>query len=255
MSFVSRHFKSLKKRLGQRLLGRNPFDKAYLFCTGNGLEVGARNNPYPFANSCNVSYADLDEERLISNVLQKGFRIQPSLSRGGYSNLDYVLKPPKYGLEEIRSNSLDFVYSDNVLEHTSNPIFALMEWLRVTKTGGYVYTVIPNKDYTFDKKREPTPIEKLVSKYEVNVFSPTFEDALDIVNNTENFSQLSTCAKGLEEAARSIVDANDGSHHIHVFNVENTLEMINFVCKSTGAEIKYFSAPTYKHIHFSICKR
>jgi hypothetical protein len=251
---ISKHFKIMQRRLGRILLGRNPFDMAYFFCKGSGLEVGARNNPYPFSSKCSVAYADLATETIIKNVLQKGFKIEPSLNRGGYSKIDYVLKGPKYGFEEIKNNFFDFVYSDNVLEHTPNPIFALIEQLRVTKVGGFVYAVIPNKEYTFDCNREPTPIDKLVAKYKNDLFNYSLEEALDIICNTKNFPQSYMQGNTPLELAKIMIEANDGAHHIHVFNNENTLAMLNYVCQISDSSLHYFSAPKQKYIHFSICK-
>ena len=68
MSIISKRFKLIKRRLGRTLIGRNPFDMAYFFCKGSGVEIGARNNPYPFGNGCKVAYADIADEVEIENI-------------------------------------------------------------------------------------------------------------------------------------------------------------------------------------------
>jgi SAM-dependent methyltransferase len=254
MSMISNQFKLIKRRLGRDLIGRNPFDLAYYFCKGSGLEVGARNNPYQFGNKCKVVYADIADETVIENILQKGFKIGPALSRHGYAKVDYVLKGPKYGFEEIKNNFFDFVYSDNVLEHTPNPIFSLIEQLRITKVGGFVYAVIPNKEYTFDCNRETTSIDKLVAKYQTDIFNYSLEEALDIIRNTKDFPKSYMQGKTSLEFAKLMIEANDGEYHFHVFDIENTLAMLNFVCQISDSSLHYFSGPKQKYIHFAICK-
>ena len=59
-------------------------------------------------------------------------------------DVDYVLEPPKFLLNNVSDNTFDFVYSSHVLEHTPNPISSLNDQLRVTKAGGIVYVAMPN---------------------------------------------------------------------------------------------------------------
>ena len=60
-------------------------------------------------------------------------------------DVEFILKPPKFLLESVSENTFDFVYSSHVIEHTPNPISALNDQLRVTKPGGMIYAVMPNK--------------------------------------------------------------------------------------------------------------
>jgi SAM-dependent methyltransferase len=62
-------------------------------------------------------------------------------------------------------NSLDYVATSHVLEHVANPLQALNEWARVLKPGGIVYAVIPDKRYTWDRKRTTTPVDHLVADF------------------------------------------------------------------------------------------
>ncbi|WP_156156245.1 methyltransferase domain-containing protein [Polynucleobacter duraquae] len=243
-----------KKQTGRALLGRNPFDLAYYFCKGNGLEVGARNNPYSFARGCKVSYADIGNTDEIKSILAEGFRLGLKREESGFVGVDLILRGPRYGFELIGNNFFDFVYSDNVLEHTPNPIFAIVEQLRVTKVGGYVYTVIPNKYFTFDRNREATPASLLIEKYQKNIFHYTIDEALDIILKTENFPSMNLEGDALLDHARKMILANDGEYHFHVFDIKNTMEMLDYICQNKSATLRYFSAPDFKYIHFAICK-
>lgn len=251
---INQQYKLIKRRLGRILIGRNPFDLAYFFCKGVGLEVGARNNPYPFGSACKVFYADIAEESEIENILKNGFRLGSYLGEKRFAKVDYVLSPPRYDLGQISDEFFNFVYSDNVLEHTPNPIFALMEQLRITKSGGFVYAVIPNKNFTFDKNRMATPFNSLKEKYLKNTFDYTIDEALDVIRNTVDFPMNFVESNSEVLFAQQMVNANDGSYHFHVFDIQNTLEMLSYICEITGSSIEYFSGPANKHIHFSLCK-
>jgi len=49
-------------------------------------------------------------------------------------------------LESVTDKSLDFVYSSHCLEHLKDVVVALTNWVRVTRSGGHLYVVVP--DYT-----------------------------------------------------------------------------------------------------------
>ncbi len=251
---ISQKYKLFKRRLGRTLIGRNPFDLAYYFCKGVGLEVGARNNPYPFGSKCKVFYADIGEESKIEDILKNGFRLGAYIGRKRFAKVDYLLTAPKYAFDQIKDSSFDFVYSDNVLEHTPNPIFALIEQLRVAEVGGFVYAVIPNKNFTFDKRRASTESKVLVTKYLNNIFEYEVDEALDVIRNTIDFPVVFSDSAAEIAYAQEMVSISDGSYHFHVFDVQNTLEMLSYVCATTGATLDYFSGPVGKHIHFALRK-
>lgn len=251
---ISKRYKIIKRGLGRALVGRNPFDLAYFFCRGRGLEVGARNNPYPFSGACKVEYADIGSEGQIENILDHGFRLGVKSSNSNFAKVDHVLMGPRYGFDHIHDNSFDFVYSDNVLEHTPNPIFSLIEQLRITKVGGYIYVVIPNKCFTFDRFRAPTPVKLLIEKYQNNIFHYSVDEALDIIFNTEDFPIEFMNGDSALDFAKKMILADDGSYHFHVFDIANVLEMLDYVCKEAPSNLSYFSAPDFKHIHFTLCK-
>jgi len=251
---ISKNYKIIKRRFGRALIGRNPFDLAYFFCKGSGLEVGARNNPYPFGRACKISYADIGNENQIESILYSGLRLGSKLGSSKFAKVDHFLAGPRYGFDLIEDEFFDFVYSDNVLEHTPNPIFALVEQLRVTKVGGYVYAVIPNKCFTFDRARAATSAEFLIEKYQKNIFHYSVEEALDVILNTEDFPiEHMNGASPLDFARKMILDG-DGSYHFHVFDINNTLKVLDYVCRETSSNLSYFSAPSHKYIHFAICK-
>jgi SAM-dependent methyltransferase len=63
-------------------------------------------------------------------------------------------------------SALDYLASSHLLEHLPNPVRALVEWYRVVRPGGWIYMVVPDRRYTFDRPRECTPVAHMLSDYE-----------------------------------------------------------------------------------------
>ena len=72
-------------------------------------------------------------------------------------------------LSFAQDQSMDFVCSSHVFEHLANPLKAIAEWQRVVKNGGIIYIAVPDKRYTFDRKRGRTPLSHLIDDFNNNV--------------------------------------------------------------------------------------
>jgi len=68
--------------------------------------------------------------------------------------------------------SQDFIVSSHVIEHFFDPIKAIKEWLRVVKSGGYVFIIAPHKERTFDSPRPRTTLEELVGRHCGTILEP-----------------------------------------------------------------------------------
>jgi SAM-dependent methyltransferase len=49
-------------------------------------------------------------------------------------------------LDGIADDAYDFVYSSHCLEHVAEPVYALKDWIRVTRPGGYLVISVPDED-------------------------------------------------------------------------------------------------------------
>lgn len=118
-----------------------------------GIEIGgAAHNPFNL-NTKNVDYTD-DMETIFKKGEEEFY--------GKKMPVDIVANGDDLPLE---NDSQDFVISSHVIEHFYNPIKAIREWLRVVKTGGYVFMIVPHKDRTFDKDRELTTIREFEERF------------------------------------------------------------------------------------------
>jgi SAM-dependent methyltransferase len=66
-------------------------------------------------------------------------------------------------------DSFDVVASRHALEHISNPVAAIKEWMRILKPGGVVYVSVPDRRKTTEHVRELTPLQHFVEDFENDV--------------------------------------------------------------------------------------
>jgi SAM-dependent methyltransferase len=64
------------------------------------------------------------------------------------------------------SDSYDFVLSSHMLEHSANPVKALLELKRIVKPDGSLLIVLPHRDATFDHRRPVTTLEHLLEDFD-----------------------------------------------------------------------------------------
>ncbi len=72
-------------------------------------------------------------------------------------------------LRQIEDEQYDFLLSCHNLEHIANPIKAVKEWQRVVKKGGALLLVLPDKRFTFDKKRPYTTFSHLLDDFKNDI--------------------------------------------------------------------------------------
>jgi SAM-dependent methyltransferase len=124
----------------------------------------------------------------------------------------------------------DFLLSSNCLEHTANPLKALVEWKRVVKVGGALVLVVPNKEHNFDHRRPITKFEHLVDDFIADVG----EDDLTHLDEILALHDLRRDwpARGRQRfRARSLRNFHNRTLHHHVFDaalVEEMLERVGF---------------------------
>ncbi len=142
-----RILKTLKKQWLEYSNGPAPY------CRGKGIEIGSGGR-HTVKGSLLVDIVD-------------------DFSSHNRYKVDY--SQDDHSLPDIKASELDYVCSSNVLEHLTNPIKALLEWLRILKPGAILWLKVPDKRKTFDRTRERTKLEHLILDFEngVAVDDPT----------------------------------------------------------------------------------
>jgi len=126
------------------------------YCRGKGIEIGS-GGKHTVKGSMLVDIVD-------------------DFSSQNHYKVDYA--HDAHSLPDLKDSSLDYVCSSNVLEHLTDPIKAVLEWLRIVKPGGIIWIKIPDKRKTFDRTRERTKLEHLIEDFKrgVPVDDPTHID-------------------------------------------------------------------------------
>ena len=120
-----------------------------------GLEIGAAaHNPFGLQTK-NVDIADE-----FNTSVYKKHEIDVV---GEMAHIDIVAPGDSI---PVPNESQDFVLSSHVLEHFSDPIKALKEWHRVVKQGGYIFMIVPHKERMFDRDKQRTTFDELLSRHE-----------------------------------------------------------------------------------------
>jgi len=237
---IKRFAKRIKGYLYRTLFIIKNHRRSALLCVGNGVEVGAMCKPAKLPKATSILYADIGtSDEIRQSIEETGY----TGYRGEYPEVSIVFPPDRPPLESIKSSSLDFVYSSHSLEHSPNPVGALVDYLRVVKKGGIVYTLIPNKRHTFDNKRQVTPPSILIKKFRENIWKYTLKEYEDVYLNTDYYFQSPYLGKSKKDARIAFESeslSHKGGHHIHVFDELNTLSIIQFVTDHSGARLLYF---------------
>lgn len=182
---------------------------------GVGIEVGARDNPLPVnKKKAQVKYVDIaDKETQIKDT--------PSLKGRKFVKVNYYSDIRELPFTD---GSQDFVICNHVLEHVPDPIAAFVEVFRVLKKGGIFFFVIPDKRYTFDKKRPRTPLKHLVRDYYLDSSDLNLRNR----NHLEEWVRLVYNLQG-DEAKQRVKELEESGLNIH-WHVWIKSDIINLLC-------------------------
>jgi SAM-dependent methyltransferase len=193
------------------------------FLAGDGLEIGPLHQPLAMPASAHVRYVD----RMSVEDLRREY---PELADWNLTRVDVVDDGEK--LATIAADSQDFIVANHFLEHTENPIATIATHLEKLRPGGVLFYAVPDKRYTFDFRRHPTPLAHMVGDYENG---PEGSRAghydewtrLVVVEETDGTEAgIVTRARELEAAAYSI--------HMHVWTQAEFLALILDIRARTG---------------------
>jgi GT2 family glycosyltransferase/glycosyltransferase involved in cell wall biosynthesis/SAM-dependent methyltransferase len=211
-------------------LGRE--DVAAMYLHGDGIEIGALQNPLKVADTARVRYVD----RMSKGELRAHY---PELADQPLVDVDLI--DDGEHLATFPDRSVDFVIANHFLEHAEDPIATLGTLLRVVRPGGRVFLAVPDKRASFDRRRTVTPLEHLVADHEEG---PTrsrrqhYEDWVRLVEPEfgRNWSN--------EEAARRAdeLQRQNYSIHFHAWDPAALRELLHHCAKSLSLsfEVEFF---------------
>nr|WP_315488778.1 methyltransferase domain-containing protein [uncultured Rhodoferax sp.] len=121
-------------------------------------------------------------------------------------------------MPEFATGAYDFVLSSHMLEHTTNPIKALMEWKRLLKDNGALLLVLPNKRFTFDHRRPVTSIEHMIADFEAGTEEADLTHLPEILA-MHDFQRDPDAGDHVDFRNRCMHNITNRCMHHHVFDI------------------------------------
>jgi len=129
---------------------------AKMYLQGEGIEIGALNQPLSVPPCARVRYLD----RLTVSGQRAHY---PEFKDQPLPEIDIL--DDGQALASVADGSQDFVIANSVLEHLESPLTAVENAFRVLKPGGLYFFTVPDKQTCFDLNRPVTPFEHLLQDY------------------------------------------------------------------------------------------
>lgn len=191
---------------------RRELAAAYL--AGEGLEIGPLHLPLALPAHARARYVDrMPVERLREEY--------PELAGWKLTPVDVV--DDGEALATVAAESQDFIVANHFLEHTEDPIGTVATHLGKLRPGGVLFYAVPDKRYTFDFRRDPTPLEHMLADHEEGPERSRrehYDEWVGLVVTVENESDEE------REARARRLEAERYSIHTHVWTQAEFLGLI-----------------------------
>ncbi len=193
---------------------------------GAGIEVGPGNVPFAVPPGVVVRYVD----RLTSTEHSELFYELPMVD---FVEPDIVADLDTDGLTALDSQSQDFVICSHVLEHLADPLGFLEEAHRVLRIGGVLLILLPDRRYTFDRGRDPTPLACLLRDHAEGATTPDDDHMVEFLLGADQGPDFSLPT---DEDARAQLFAwhRDRSIHVHCWTDPEFREVLDYCIDDLG---------------------
>ena len=203
---------------------------AALYISGEGIEIGALNNPLPLPTGVRITYVDcVPMERL----------------KAAYPDAQKITPPDVVddgeALSSFADASQDFVIANHFLEHSQDPIRTVQTFLRVLKTGGIAFMALPDKRMTFDVDRPVTPFEHLMKDYTQGPDWSKRDHFREAIREIVGITEPDRIERCIDREIREV-----GNTHYHVWRQEDMLTFAARLKTDVGLDVEveaYVSSP------------
>jgi SAM-dependent methyltransferase len=163
-----------KKRLFNGITLRKDF---------TALEIGPLDRPLLTKDDCRITYVD----HMSSNDLKDKYRQDPSVNCDEIVPIDFVWQGTLRPLIDTH-NGLDLIIACHVIEHVPDFVTFLRELEELLAPDGYIFLVVPDKEYTFDFLRNLTTVDQILSSFITKQKRPTLNQILDDIIHSSDHS-------------------------------------------------------------------
>ena len=187
---------------------------------GEGLEIGALQDPMPLPKGAKARYVDIAPTEELRAMY-------PAKTRRWLVDVDIVDDGEK--LSKVADDSQDFVASNHFFEHTEDPVGTLRNMLRVVKPGGVVYLSVPDKRQMFDCDRPSTTLDHVVQDHEHGPEVSRhqhYEEVVRLGIKVEGETAIATKVRELED--------EDFRIHFHCWSQTDFLELLTAMQRREG---------------------
>lgn len=124
----------------------------------------------------------------------------------------------------------DCSITSNLIEHSPNPIFLLLNFYFITRRGGYQFHAIPHYKYTYDVHREPTTLSHMIDDFDRHT---GFADA----THNEDYIQSAIVKHGWQKKFHEQYPVAYPYMHFHVFDEHNTRQLFELMFEDVTIDI------------------
>ena len=216
--------------------GRGRLARRYL--SGEGVEIGALNEPLRLPRGATARYVD----RLPTPELRARF---PELAGEPLAEVDVVDDGESLGT--IADGSLDFVVANHVIEHTEDPLAALAAWLRVLRDGGVAFVAVPDMRRTFDRYRAETTADHVLRDHREGPAG----------SRAGHFEEWAAKVMGAPDPAAegARLDADGEEIHFHAWTREGFAELLGVARAELPVEFEVAALEPNRHEFIAVLRR
>ncbi len=212
------------------------------FLAGEGIEIGPLHQPLALPPQARARHVD----RMSVEDLRREY---PELAEWDLTRVDVIDDGEE--LATVADGSQDFIVANHFLEHCEDPIGTVKTHLSKLKPGGVLFYAVPDKRYTFDFRREVTPLEHMVADHEQGPQRSRRQ-------HYEEWGRLVETKPGETEAEQiARADQLEGqqySIHMHVWTQAEFLQLI-VACRERFGEAFEVEAAAQHGIEFVVVLR